>query len=450
MAKLNRAQRRQKFNSVVVGVLRHLGTDKASTGFSGRDIEPYLQPVSYNSGGFISEAIRKGVIETIPKCANQWRFSRKTLEERGIASQPQNVSDELKQLYLAFGDGGTLLIGRSEIATYFAVKRTSRSVHAQFNHANGMIQWLDARKDDFLSDGATWMYLKPIPEDWQHPATEGETSQKGSDEGAAKIITAHCGPEERNMMDSDGLLLSPVKASAALLNLPQPEIGENPQRAGLMRRLIEIYKRIGTHEPVSELRWRRIIAETSPTTMNEKAVDSWLSRQSDAKKLIDYLDDGSCCYVWNVANLRAYFGMPPEEVSSAAEAPVSALSPEEVPDAVVEVMLPLTESEKAAEFAAFMATARPSYLDQLHAQHDEAVAASEAAAARVQAARLAVIEAVNAARDANDKLQQCANALREEVRSIARTEVQKIFQQLSGLSQDVREQTMQMLIDPQQ
>jgi hypothetical protein len=449
MAKLNKAQRRQRFNGMVVGVLSYLGP-KASTGFDGQDVEHYLRPRAYNSGGFISEAMMRGVIETVPQCANKWRFSKNALEERGNVSELQNVSDELKQLYLAFGDSGTLLIGRSEIAAYFAVKRTSRAVHLPFTHANALIQWLDARKGDFLADGAVWMYLKPIPEDWQNPAAEGEASQKCSDEDAAKIVTAHCELEDHKMDNDHGCV------AVVLLDLPQPREDDHHQRRRLMLRLTQIYQKIGDHDPVPEMVWRQAIMGTSPVAMTPNAVNAWLARQSHEKGLIEYCFAGSGCYKWNVPKLRAFFGMPPEEVSSVATAPALAPSPqevvvadEEVPDAIVEVLPPLN---KAAEFAEFVAAAQPLYLDQLRAQHAEAVAEHSAAQKLVLEAQEQARVATEAWVDAESRVAQLAvvmserdEALKAELQSIEQIQAQKFVQQLNGLSQNVREQVRQML-----
>lgn len=447
MAKLNKAQRRQRFNGVVVGVLSYLGP-KASKGFDGRDVEHYLRPVAYNSGGFISEAMRRGIIETVPQCENKWRFSKNALEERGNVSELQNDSDELKQLYLAFGDSGTLLIGRSEIAAYFAVKRTSRIVHLPFTHANALIQWLDTRKGDFLADGAAWMYLKPIPQDWQNPVAEIEASQKSSDEDAAKIVTAHCESEDHKMDNDHGC------AAVVLLDLPKPKEDEHHQRRGLMLRLTQIYRKIGNHDPVPEMVWRQAIMGTSPVAMTPNAVNAWLARQSHEKGLIEYCFVGSGCYKWNVPKLRAFFGMPPEEVLSVATAPALAPSPEEVPDVIVEVLPPLT---KAAEFAEFVAAAQPSYLDQLRAQHAEAVAEHSAAQKLVleaqeqaRVATEALVRAESRAEQLAVAMSECDEALKTELQSVARLQAQKFVQQLNDLSQDVREQVLNMLNGQQQ
>jgi hypothetical protein len=148
--------------------------------------------------------------------------------------------------------------------------------------------------------------------------------------------------------------------------------------------------------------------------------------------------------------------MPPEEVSSVATAPALAPSPqevvvadEEVPDAIVEVLPPLN---KAAEFAEFVAAAQPLYLDQLRAQHAEAVAEHSAAQKLVLEAQEQARVATEAWVDAESRVAQLAvvmserdEALKAELQSIEQIQAQKFVQQLNGLSQNVREQVRQML-----
>lgn len=260
-------------------------------------------------------------------------------------------------------------------------------------------------------------------------------------------------------------------AQEHLLKLPKPRGGRDKVRQ-FKERVIAIYEAVGSHRPRHYDVWLEAARGVVLPGAKPSATRSFLWRLENENELIKFVANTGKpgkWYEWNLPRLEECFGLLSkdvvgdnlpiaEEASSAAASPASAPAPspkevatvqDEVPDAVVEVVQPLTEPEQAAEFAEFVATAELSYLDQLRAQHAEAVAAFSAAGARLGAARRAVFDAENLAQDAKNELRRRAKALDEEVQSIAETEVKKIVQQLKGLSPDVGERAIQMLLDRQ-
>lgn len=375
--------------------------------------------------------------------------------------------NELRLLYLVFGDGDVLVFGMTDLIAYYAKPAAERFVQLHCSELRKMVAWLTARSGEeglFFAADDGWLLQMQVPDEWQKEKTTLFPPVPNEEKEPAATEIAK--PEE-SVMEMN-------LAQEHLLKLPKPRGGRDKVRQ-FKERVIAIYEAVGSHRPRHYDVWLEAARGVVLPGAKPSATRSFLWRLENENELIKFVANTGKpgkWYEWNLPRLEECFGLLSkdvvgdnlpiaEEASSAAASPASAPAPspeevatvqEEVPDAIAEVVQPLTEPEKAAEFAEFVATAQLSYLDQLRAQHAEAVAAYEAQHERIQEARMQISTWNNALRQAENAVLPLAATMSErekelkaELQSIAQTEVLKIAHQLKDLSPDVREQVMRLL-----